>query len=405
MSDWADASRRAKDPYTSTAAPSRGSSSKRFLIFLSLPSVNFKLHSYAVVIEQNSLNIGRHRHRRRIGRHLRLQDGCGAAVPIANIILPREEVTILVDMVASSYVVYGFVQHANCFVLELRAREELPQTRQLSKKPVFSTEEGITLDSCKILSKKHPADEIRNDTIVRVDDILVDSVLVHPEFVDEVTISGACPSRCGVGYPVRAKRGGGLLHVCTGTEDTLDSVEVDRTVKEAIESRGFSGNNGNQFLHVHSMVAQGGKDLLAERNPTANDVFGGRMVVDPELLLEYGFDGMRKRGVANVMQQCRRTCQTPLRERYMAFSAVQERQLHDAETVLVARVSSCPGSAVRPRDPAIVDRSEEMNFLQSLKRGSFHQLHQQRIVTGRRREIGRPTEIVRLRVRRDVELR
>ena len=153
------------------------------------------------------------------------------------------------------------------------------------------------------------------------------------------------------------------------------------------------------------MVAQGSKDILAEGNSAANDVFGGRMVIDSELLLEYGLNGMRKRGVAKVVQQCRRTHQTALRERYAAFAAVQERQLHDPKTVLVARVSSSPGSAVRPRDPAIVDGSEESNFLQALKRRSLDQLHQQRVVAGGGGEIGRSTEIVRRRGRCDVELR
>ena len=116
-----------------------------------------------------------------------------------------------------------------------------------------------------------------------------------------------------------------MLYVCVGTKDTFDSVEIDWTVKETIESHGFSGNNGNQFLHVHSMVAHGSKDILAEGNSAANDVFGGRMVIDSELLLEYGLNGMRKRGVAYVVQQCRRTHQTALRGRYGAFAAVQER--------------------------------------------------------------------------------
>ena len=106
------------------------------------------------------------------------------------------------------------------------------------------------------------------------------------------------------------------------------------------------------------------------------------MVVDPELFLEHGLNGMRKRGVADVVQQCRRTHQTPLRERYAAFAAVQERQLHDAETVLVARVSSCPGSAVRLANPAIVDSPKESNLLQTLERLSFNQLQQQPVVAG-----------------------
>ena len=121
-------------------------------------------------------------------------------------------------------------------------------------------------------------------------------------------------------------------------------------MKETIEARDLSGNNSDQFFNIYTIAAKNRKDVLAERLPAANDVLRRSMMIYSEFLPENGFHGMRQRGMADIVQEGSCTQQAALRSPYVAPEAVQTCQLHDPETVLVARVADCAGFAVRPRD-------------------------------------------------------
>ena len=98
-----------------------------------------------------------------------------------------------------------------------------------------------------------------------------------------------------------------MLYVSVRTENTFNGVQIDWTAEETIELCSFSGNNGNEFLYIHSVVTQDREDVSTERNSAADDVFSSRMMINSEFLLEYGLNGMGQRGMADVVQKCCRT--------------------------------------------------------------------------------------------------
>ena len=109
--------------------------------------------------------------------------------------------------------------------------------------------------------------------------------------------------------------------------------------------------------------------------------------------------------MADIVQQGGRTHQAVIRRPYAAHHAVQARQLHDPDAVLVTGVPDHPQVAVRSRDSAIVDGSEEADLLQALKRGGVDEFQQQWVVTGGiGNVVGRRTETVPHLWRRHVEL-
>ena len=115
----------------------------------------------------------------------------------------------------------------------------------------------------------------------------------------------------------------------------------------------------------------------------AKDLLGGLVVIDGELRLEHGFEGMRQRGVSDIVQQGRDRDQAPLVRPELPDVRIEQRQPGDAEAMLVARVAAATGLAVRRRDAGVVDAAEEADVAQPLEGRGRDQAGQQRVDVGR----------------------
>ena len=61
-----------------------------------------------------------------------------------------------------------------------------------------------------------------------------------------------------------------------------DGIKIDRAIEKAVETGKFARHDGNQFVNVHTINTKHRKDILAQRDPTADNVLRCPMMLDTE---------------------------------------------------------------------------------------------------------------------------
>ena len=208
---------------------------------------------------------------------------------VAAMILPGKEISTLIDVVSASLIRNGPVNLLHYIIFKRLAFKQVSQARQLAKNITLGAEIVIFQPDCiNIPPHGDLTSEVRKNTLSRIHNPLVDIILAPPELVYSVLIFPVFPihSPSGYGFGARNDRLPSNVHV--RPQDSLNRVEVDRAVEESVEIRIFAGDNRNNLFDIHSVAMERPEDLLAERNPAANDVRCRLMMLDVESFLEDG---------------------------------------------------------------------------------------------------------------------